>query len=104
MANQDFARIEVALEAVGSCAGRLPPGNAEASVQRSVRDLCLAFTSHAAVEPEVERLMDSLQRLHAVRLTGHRRVFQRDAAPVGRLVRTVEQELLPALRRVGFKV
>lgn len=104
MPDGSFLPIEAALQAVERFAGRLFVGDAEGDVRRSVEELRVAFTTKAGVEPAVDRLLRSLQGLHAAGLAGRRRDFQRDSPSVGRLLEAVEQELLPALRRLGFQV
>jgi len=103
MLNPSSLLIE-ALQAVEKFAGRLLVGDVEGDVRRSVEELRTSFATNAAVEPAVNRLLRSLRGLHSAGLAGRRRDFQRDSLSVGRLLEAVEQELLPALRRLGFQV
>jgi hypothetical protein len=75
MPDEDFTSIEAALQVVEKFASRLTVGDAEAHVRRSVDELCAAVTTKEGIEPAVDRLLDAVQ-----------------------------EELLPALRRVGYQV
>jgi hypothetical protein len=104
MVPEDFPLIEAALQAVVQFAGRLPAGDEEAHVSRTVDELRAAFMARAAIEPAVDRLARSLRGLQAARAAGSRRHFLRGSSSVDRLLHAVDDELLPALRRVGFRV
>jgi len=103
MPDQSYLLIEAALQAVEKFAGRLSGGDAQGDVRRSVEELRVAVATKAGVEPAVDRLLLSLRGLNAAGLDGLRRDFQRGSPSVDRLVETVEQELLPAVRRLGFQ-
>ena len=100
----EHLHVDAVLREVEKFAGRLSPGDAEGDVRRSVEELRAAFAAKAGVESAVERLLLSLRGLNAAGLAGLRRDFQRESPAVGRLLETVEQELLPALRRLGFQI
>jgi hypothetical protein len=100
----DLFLVDAALLAVDRFAGRLADGDDVSHVQRTIDELRTAFSEKAAIEPAVDRLVKSLQGLQAARIAGSRRDFLRGSWSVGRLVDAVERDLLPALRRVGFRV
>jgi hypothetical protein len=103
MPDEDFTSIEAALQVVEKFASRLTVGDAEGHVRRSVDELCAAVTKKEGIEPAVDRLLRGLRGMdeaHARR----RRDFGRESLAVDRLLDAVQEELLPALRRVGYQV
>jgi hypothetical protein len=104
MPDEDFASIEAALQVVEKFASRLTVGDAEGHVCRSVNELCAAVTKKEGIEPAVDRLVCGLRGLHDVRAASRRRDFGRESPAVDRLLDAVQEELLPALRRVGYQV
>lgn len=104
LTDRHFAPIETALDALGVCAARLPANDAAAHVRRSIAELRFAFTSRAALEPIVDRVLRSLLMLRASSRTGQRRDYRRELPAVDALAVAFEKRLLPELRRVGFHV
>jgi hypothetical protein len=101
---ENFTPIETALRSVDEFAGRLPAGDAEAHVRRSLDEVRTAFTTRAALEPPVDRLLRSLTMLNSSAAQGALRRFRRRSVSSARLLSAIQRELLPALRRVGFEV
>jgi hypothetical protein len=100
---EDFAPIEAALHSVDEFAGRLPAGDPENHVRRSLDELRTAFTTRAAIEPPVDRLLRSLTMLNSSAAQGAL-PFRRQSVCSARLLSAIQRDLLPALRRVGFEV
>jgi hypothetical protein len=99
-----FAGVVVALNRVTVVAERLPDGDAEGYVRRSIDEFAAAFSRREAIEPVVERMRDSILMLHGSREAGRRRAYEHDKILVGELDRAVEERLLPELRKIGFGV
>ena len=105
MPDEDFTSIEAALQVVEKFASRLAVGDAEGHVRRSVDELCAAVTKKEGIEPAVDRLLRSLRGLDDFGAAAtRRRDFGRESPAVDRLLDAVQEELLPALRRVGYQV
>ena len=101
---EDCTSIEAALQVVEKFAGRLTVGDAEGHVRRSVDELCAAVTKKEGIEPAVDRLLRGLRGLEDARAARGHRDFGRESPAVDRLLDAVQEELLPALRRVGYQV
>jgi hypothetical protein len=99
-----FAGVVTALSTVSTVAGRLPKGDAEGHLRRSIEEFAGAFSRHEALEPAVARMRGSIVMLHESRRLGRRRAYEDDKTLVGQLDRAVEDRLLPELRRMGFGV
>lgn len=99
-----FAGVVVALNRVAVFADRLPAGDAEGHVRRSIDEFATAFSRREALEPKVARMLGSILMLHGSRLAGRRRAYEQDKILVGELDRAVEERLLPELRKIGFGV
>ena len=104
MSGEDFTSIEAALQVVEKFASRLTVDDAEGHVRRSVDELWAAVTTKEGIEPAVDRLLRGLRGLDDVRAASRRRDFERESPAVDRLLDAVQEELLPALRRVGYQV
>ena len=107
MPDEDFTSIEAALQVVEKFSSRLTVGDAEGHVRRSVDELCAAVTKKEGIEPAVDRLLRGLRALDDAddaRAARRRRDFGRESLAVDRLLDAVQEELLPALRRVGYQV
>jgi hypothetical protein len=104
MPDEDFTSIEAALQVVKKFASRLTLGDAEGHVRRSVDELCAAVTKKEGIESAVDRLLRGLRGLDDAHAASRRRDFGREAPAVDRLLDAVQEELLPALRRVGYQV
>ena len=104
MPDEDFTSIEAALQVVEKFASRLTVGDAEGHVRRSVDELCAAVTKKEGIEPAVDRLLRGLRGLDDADAATRRRDFGRESPAVDRLLDAVQEELLPALRRVGYQV
>jgi len=99
-----FAGIVVALARVTVMGERLLDGDVEGHVRRSIDDFAGAFARHEALEPAVERMRGSILMLHGSRRAGRRRAYEHDKILIGELDRTIEERLLPELRKIGFGV
>lgn len=73
-------------------------------VQRSAQELRSAFGSRHAMEPAVARLRGSIDMLRRNNQEGTRKEFQRRAHGLDHLESVVNDELIPALRRMGFEL
>ncbi len=104
MTDEDFTSIEAALQVVEKFARRLTVGDAQGHVRRSVDELCAAVTKKEGIEPAVDRLLRGLQGLDDPSAARRRRDFGHESPAVDRLLDAVQEELLPALRRVGYHV
>jgi hypothetical protein len=104
MTSDVFAAIVGALGRAEVVAGRLPDGDAEGHVRRSIEEFATAFSGREALEPAVARMRGSLVMLHGSQLAGRRRAYEHDKTLLGELDRVIENELLPELRRIGFPV
>jgi len=104
MSPDTFAGVVVALARVALVADRLPDGDTERHVRRSIEEFGVAFSDRAALEPVVARMRGSILMLHDCRLAGRRRAYEQDRLLVTELDRAIEEQLLPALRRIGFGV
>ena len=108
MPDEDFTSIEAALQVVEKFASRLTVGDAEGHVRRSVDELCAAVRKEErkkeGIESAVDRLLRGLRGLDDARAARGRRDFGRESPAVDRLLDAVQEELLPALRRVGYQV
>jgi hypothetical protein len=104
MPDEDFTSIEAALQVVEKFASRLTVGDAEGHVRRSVDELCAAVTKKEGIEPAVDRLLRGLRGLDDARAARRHRDFGRESPAVDRLLDAVQEELLPALRRLGYQV
>jgi hypothetical protein len=104
VADEDFTSVEAALQVVAKFARRLTAGDAEGHVRRSVDELCAAVAKKEEIRFAVDRLLRGLRSLDDARTAGSRRDFQTESPAVDRLLEAVQEELLPALRRVGYEV
>jgi hypothetical protein len=104
VADEDFTSVEAALQVVEKFASRLTAGDAEGHVRRSVDELCAAVAKKEGIQLAVDRLLRGLRSLDDARTAGGRRDFQTESPAVDRLLEAVQEELLPTLRRVGYKV
>jgi hypothetical protein len=104
VADEDFTSVEAALQVVEKFASRLTVGDAEGHVRRSVDELCAAVAKKEEIQFTVDRLLRGLRGLDDARAAGGRRDFQTESPAVDRLLEAVQEELLPALRRVGYEV
>ena len=96
--------VRVAIQHVFVLAERLPNGQRSDTVRRLVADVACAADEKAGVEPAVTRLVQSLRGLEECQVSGLRREFQRNSPAIGRVLETLQEDLLPALRRAGFHV
>lgn len=99
-----FAAVVLALSRVEVMAERLPDGDAEGHVRRSIDEFAGAFSRREALEPVVARMRGSILMLHESRRVGRRRAYEHDKGLVGELDRAIEERLLPELRKMGFGV
>jgi hypothetical protein len=97
--------LQAALERVDTLASRLSAGDVEGWVQRSVGSLSDAARGRGSVETAVGHLIRALQQLDEEHATGRRRrEFQQTSPAVSRLLEALQEDLLPALRRAGYRV
>jgi hypothetical protein len=89
------------IEAFGE---RLPEGEREDDVRRSLTGTLVAIREQRGVEHAVSQLVHTLHQLDEDHADGPRREFQRNAPAVGRLLEALQEELLPLLRRAGYHV
>lgn len=94
--------LDAAVQSIVERAGALPSGDAEHHVVASVRELQRACAEREGVEGAVHRLMESVRQLQAQHARGRRRQQQHDAPAVERLLESLQEELLPELRRSGL--
>lgn len=85
-------------------ADRLPHGEREDDVRRSLTGTLMALRAERGVEQAVSQLIGALHQLDEDHAAGRRREFQRNAPAVGRLLEALQEELLPLLRRAGYQV
>ena len=102
--DEEFISIKAALEVVEKFTSRLTVGDAEGHVRRSVDELYSAVTKKEGIEPAVDRLLRGLRGLNDAHAARRRRDLGRESPAVDRLLDAVQEELLPALRRVGYQV
>lgn len=96
--------LESAYRLVDTFARRLPQGEREDEVRRSLADTLLALRDARGVEDAVRQLVQTLHQLDEGHAGGARREFQRNAPAVGRMLEALQEELLPLLRRAGYEV
>jgi hypothetical protein len=96
--------LESAYRLVETFATRLPAGEREDDVRRSLTGALLALRDRHGVEDAVHQLVQALHQLDEGHACGRRREFQRNAPAVGRLLEALQEELLPLLRRAGYHV
>ena len=102
------AMDEEALESIhrltASFASRLPAGAREDDVRRSLEGTRVALQDGRGLEDAVRQLVEALHQLDEHSIGGRRREFRRNAPAVGRLLEALQEELLPILRRGGYRV
>lgn len=89
---------------VETFARRLPQGEREDAVRRSLQGTLAALHTGDGVEDAVRQLVDALHQLDEDTVGGRRREFQRNAPAIGRLLEALQEDLLPLLRRAGYHV
>ena len=85
-------------------AARLPEGEREDDVRRSLARMHVALREGRGIEEAVRQVVTALHQLDEDAIGGRRREFQRNAPAVGRLLEAFQEELLPVLRRAGHPV
>jgi len=83
---------------------RLPLSGHAEGVQRSLVQLIDATGRGTGIEDATSRLVIALRHLDGRHRGGKRREFQRSVPALGLVLETLQEELLPALRRAGFLV
>lgn len=96
--------IAAGLDHVLKIVGQLPSGEHADTVRRSLAELVDATARGVGVEEATGQLVHSLHQLDESHVGGLRREFQRQAPAIGRVLETLQEDLLPALRRAGFHV
>jgi len=104
MPQQDPEPLESARRLIETFAERLPQGEREDDVRRSLMATLQALRDRQGAEDAVRQLVQTLHQLDEDRAGGRRREFQRNAPAVGRLLEALQEELLPLLRRAGYRV
>jgi hypothetical protein len=85
-------------------ASRLPDGEREDDVRRSLAATLIALREEHGIEDAVGQLVTALHQFDEDAVGGRRREFQRNAPAVGRLLEALQEELLPILRHAGYHV
>jgi hypothetical protein len=85
-------------------ARRLPEGESQEAVRRSLVETIGALRDRREVEFAVRQLVETLHRLDEDAVGGRRREFQRQTPAVGRFLEVLQEELLPILRDAGYHV
>src|SRR5229473_3646599 len=102
MPDEDLERILSAIQAIEKFAGRLPEGDVEGHIRRSAHELTLAGEQRCGVEAACERLTQAMRQLDEHNTTGRlRRDFENEAPSVMRLLETIQEQVVPALKRAG---
>jgi hypothetical protein len=104
MRTADPEPIQSACRLVEEFAERLPPGEREDHVRRSLKGALMALRTERCVEDAVRQLVAALHQLDEDAVGGRRREFQRNAPAVGRLLQALQEELFPLLRSAGYRV
>ena len=104
MQPDDSEPLDSACRLVETFATRLPQGEREDDVRRSLSGTLLALRNGHGVEHAVHQLVQALHQFDEGQTGASRREFQRNAPAVGRLLEALQEELLPLLRRAGYQV
>jgi hypothetical protein len=96
--------LESVCRLIEAFARRLPEGEREDDVRRSLTGTLVAVREERGVEYAVGQLVHALHQLDEDCADGPRREYQRNAPAVGRLLEALQEELLPLLRRAGYHV
>jgi len=94
--------VAAALRALIARADALPAGGVERHVQVCTHELAAACVRRVGIRAAVDRLAGSLSQLQAALSDGPRRREQHDAQAVERLLETLQEQLLPELRKKGI--
>jgi hypothetical protein len=100
----DSGPLRAALATIEAFAVRLPAGACEDYVRRSILELLAAADQGSGVEEAVRDLVAALHQLDEDQVGGLRREYQRNAPALGRLLESIQEEVLPALRHAGYHV
>jgi hypothetical protein len=104
MCAADSEPLDAAVRLVELFAERLPQGEREDEVRRSLTGTLIAVEAEHGVEDAVRQLVGALHQLNEDYVGGRRREFQRNAPAIGRLLEALQEEFLPLLRRAGYHV
>jgi hypothetical protein len=105
MPHEDLEGVLSAIQAIEKFAGRLNEGDVEGHIRRSARELTLAVEQRCGVEAACERLMQAVRQMDEHHTTGRlRRDFENEAPSVTRLLKAIQEQLVPALKRAGYQV
>ncbi len=104
MGATDSEPLESACRLVEAFADRLPQGEREDDVRRSLTGALIALREQHGVEGAVRQLIGALHQLDEATAVGKRREFQHNAPAIGRLLESLQEDLLPLLRRAGYHV
>lgn len=96
--------LEPVCRLLDELARRLPHGEREDAVRRTVAATLVALRERRQVEDAVRQLVTTLHQLDEETVGGCRREFQRNAPAVGRFLELLQEELLPILRNAGHQV
>ena len=94
--------VAVALRALIARAEALAAGDVEHHVQTCAHELAASCARRADVRPAVDRLVAAVNQLQGALMDGPRRRERHDSAAVERLLETLQEQLLPALRTNGL--
>jgi hypothetical protein len=100
MTPNELAGLDAAVKKVSRLAYRLGPGDAEGHVCRSMAELTDAIGKQEQPAHALNRLVQSLRQLQTTRKDGRRRVQQHGVAGVERVLESIQEDLLPVLRRL----
>ena len=95
-------RVAAALRALIARAEALPPGDLERHVQACAHELTAACVRRTGIRAAVDRMAAGVAQLQAALAQGSRRHEQHEAPAVERLLETLQEQLLPQLRKKGL--
>ncbi len=99
--NPSPERVAAALRALIARADALPAGEIERHVQACAHELTAACVRRTGIRAAVDRLAASVSQLQVSLSQGSRRHEQHEAPAVERLLETLQEQLLPELRKKG---
>jgi hypothetical protein len=100
----DAEALELIHRLIEDFAARLPAGPREEDVRQSLEGTRIALQEERGLEAAVRQLVTALHQLDESRIGGRRREYRRTAPAVGRLLEALQEELLPILRRSGYRL
>jgi hypothetical protein len=101
MTANDLVGLDAAVKKVSRLATRLGPGDPEGHVRRSLAELATAIGKQEDSAHALDRLVQSLRQLQSSRESGRRRDQQSGAVGIERVLESIQEDLLPRLRRLS---